>query len=225
MLSILLVDDDLDVRESLCATLNESGFICNSVSSLVTYNAWRSNQSCDVVIVNRTLSDGDGLEVLKFENHAGHTPVIMMSDNPNPADKILCYNLDCELYLHKPVSNIEVVAIINNITRRNIKKIIESAWLLNRVASELIGPKHQVFKLTHRELNIMLLFAQTPGELVTREQLCDILKLGEITENYKRLEVIMRRLRNKVESLNVSLPLQTVYGQGYVFSEHIHIKE
>ena len=59
---ILLVEDETDFRDALCDLLNLEGFSADGVGSIASYTAWRLTHSCDVLIVDRLLPDGDGAQ-------------------------------------------------------------------------------------------------------------------------------------------------------------------
>lgn len=217
-LRILLVEDEVDFRDSMRDILNLEGFSADGVGSIASYKAWRQTHSCDILIIDRQLPDGDGLEVLRLHRQAEDAPVIVLTAKGQIEDRIEGINADADYYLVKPVVMNELLAILHRLARK-LDATGATPWMLDTVSWQLRTPEGDDVQLTRRELVFLSAFLEKPGLTVHRQEV--IRALGEQPEHYdvRRLEVMVRRLRNKVlDETGSSLPLSTVYGVGYVFN-------
>jgi DNA-binding response OmpR family regulator len=218
---ILLVEDETDFRDALRDLLNLEGFSADGVGSIASYMAWRLTHSCDVLIIDRLLPDGDGLDIVRRHrvDHAG--PVIFLTAKGQVQDRIAAHELDADYYLVKPVSTDELLAILHSLERR-AHGTQPKYWLLDSVGWRLYSANGKSATLSRREVGFLHCFVERAGLTVARSEV--IKALGEDPAHYdlRRLEVFVRRLRNRVrEASGEDIPLTTVYGKGYAFNGHL----
>lgn len=218
---ILLVEDETDFRDALCDLLNLEGFSADGVGSIASYTAWRLTHSCDVLIVDRMLPDGDGLEIARRHRLAHTGPVIFLTAKGQVQDRIAAHELDADYYLIKPVPTEELLAILRRLERR-AQGTQPKSWFLDSVGWRLYSANGKSVTLSRREVGFLHCFVERAGLTVARS---DVIKaLGEDPVHYdlRRLEVFVRRLRNRVrETSGEDIPLTTVYGKGYAFNGHL----
>ncbi len=217
---VLIVEDETDLREALCEILNLEGFSADGVGSIAAYRAWRKTHYCDLLVLDRNLPDGDGLDLLKEHRQTDLTPAMIITCEGLTSDKIAGMSADADYYLVKPIVTEELIAILRRLSRRIIPAShTQHTWVLDTVRWQLKTPLGSSVPVTRSELNLLSAFIDKSGVTVHRDAI--ILALGYDTECYdvRRLEVLVRRLRNKVEKSGVTqFPLSTVYGIGYVFN-------
>ena len=221
---LLLVDDDVDFRESFCELLNTEGFSANGVKSISAYKAWRSTHTCDILMLDRNLPDGDGLDILRTLRKTETTPVIILSGKGQTEDRIAGISADADYYFVKPFDSGELIAILKRLSRviesKEITKTEPAAsWRLNTVDWRLSAPCGRDIALSKNELSLLTVFIDKSGIAIERDDI--IHTLGYAPEHYdaRRLEVLVRRLRKKIASHGIlQFPLMTVYGVGYVFN-------
>ncbi len=217
-LRILIVEDEADFRDPLCNILNLEGFSADGVGSIAGYEAWRSTHTCDALIVDRRLPDGDGLEVVRLNRQLKNVPVIVLTALGQVWDRIAGIEADVDHYLVKPVVTEELLAILRQLQRRT-GQTAQQAWRVDALAWRLHTPEGAEIALTRRELVFLSLFVEKTGEPVARNDI--VAALGENPSLYdpRRLEIMVRRLRHKAEETStLDFPLATVYGVGYVFN-------
>lgn len=218
-LRILLVEDETDFREGLRDLLNLQGFIADGVGSIGSYKAWRMTHSCDVLIIDRQLPDGDGLEIIRLHRQVDQVPVIVLTARGQLDERIAGLDADADHYLVKPIASSELIALLRRIERRAAIQQQAANWILDPVGWRLCSPCGDEVELTRRELAFLANFVEKPGLPVPRQEI--ILNLDHDPALYdpRRLEVMVRRLRNKVEEATpVDFPLTTIYGVGYAFN-------
>ena len=224
-LRILIVEDEQLFRDTLRDILNLDGFVADGVGTIASYKAWRRSHSCDVLIVDRNLPDGDGLDVVKLHRQTESGPVIVVTCKGESEDRITGMNADADYYLVKPLVIDELVALLQRLSRKTDTTVQQGgAWVLNPVNWCLRHLTGTEVSLTRNELTLMTCFVERPGVTVDRNDIIEA--LGALPHEYdsRRLETLIRRLRLKVQAAGIDeLPVATVYGKGYAFNGQLSV--
>lgn len=216
-LRVLLLEDEIPFREAMCDILNLEGIAASGVGSLASFQAWRRNHSCDVLIADRNLPDGDGLDAVRLHRQASDGPVIVLTARGHLDDRVEGLNAEADYYLQKPLESQELIALLRRIERR-LEDKSEANWRLDRESWTLLTPNGRRIELTRNELCVMSCFVERAGIAIEKSELIKALDQDPISYDLRRLEVLIRRLRNKVEQQTKDFPLVTVYGAGYSFN-------
>ena len=220
---ILIVEDEIDFRDGLVEILNLEGFQTHGVSSFEEYFSWTKNHQYDILILDRNLPDGDGLDLLKLnEKYFGS---IVLTCDGEPKERIKGINADADYYLVKPFPINELIAILHRLDRKlKHKNTHSSNWHLNSIRWELGSPDNFEIKLTRSEFRLLACFINKPGVVITRNEVIQGLGFNPDSYDNRRLEVMLRRLRKKVEDAGMAkFPLQTIYGVGLAFKENLQL--
>ena len=220
---LLVVEDEADLRNGLCDLLALEGYTVAGVDSVAGYRDWCKQHQYQMLLLDRTLPDGDGLELLPGHRERGNAPVIVMSGRGAPEDRVAGLNADVDYYLVKPVDFIELIAIIRLFERRKTVPHAER-YCLDGQRWKLQMPDQGVVPLTRSEMSLMSCFVEQPGVTVSRDEI--IRALGGRPDAYdeRRLEVLVRRFRKKISDAGYAdFPLATVYGVGYSFNERLEM--
>ena len=128
-----------------------------------------------------------------------------------------------DVYLVKPIQLEELASLVHNLMRR-IRAQAPPSWVLHRMNWVLHHPSGMSLKLTHSEFMFMQVMAEQSGQAVARQALVSRLGHDPQTYDFRRLEILVRRLRNKAkELLGSDLPLETVHKIGYAFTAPIRL--
>lgn len=220
---ILVVDDETDLCSGLCDLLQLEGYEATGLGSIADYHEWVQKHSYDLLLLDRTLPDGDGLDILRAHRAAHQTPVIIMSGKGGREDRIAGLDADADYYLVKPVEYDELITLVRRFIRRMEIPVAE-IYRLDAQRWKLLMPDGGVIPLTRNEMSLMSCFVEQPGEAVSRDEI--IRALGGRPDAYdeRRLEVLVRRFRKKIGDAGYeNFPLSTVYGTGYVFNEQLEM--
>jgi DNA-binding response OmpR family regulator len=221
---ILVVEDEPELRESLIEYLIMEGIDAHGVKRLADAQAWMVANAFDILILDLGLPDGDGLQWLQKHQDMRNKGIIIMTARSEALTRVSGIRAGADVYLVKPVLPEEIISHIHNLMRR-LQGQANSTWLIDTVGWRLVTPDARSIKLTHSERILLCQLAHSPGHVVTREVLAT--SLGNNPEHYdfRRLEVMVRRLRIKSEqAFGVSLPVETAYRQGYAFTANIQIQ-
>lgn len=224
---VLIVEDEPLLRDAMVAFLNLDGCHCQGVESLSALRAWQaSEQVTDVVVLDLGLPDGDGLDAIApLVAQRPNIGVIVVSARGQPAQRIQGLQQGADAYLTKPVELAELSLMLKRLSRRS-QQAGAGAWALDASTWRLSSPQGHAVLLTLREKQLLSVLMASAGQAVGRDQLAAALGVDPLGYDYRRMEILVRRLRAKCErQLDTPLPLETVYGQGYVFKGAARVGE
>ncbi len=222
---LLLIEDDLALHTTLQRSLVRVLIrvtLCNHGAQAI--EIWRQ-QYPDVVVLDLTLPDKDGLEILAEARSIGlTTPVLILTARGTVGDKILGLNIGADDYLPKPFDLDELEARVRALYRR--KTNIEphqsgnSSVGLLRVDQEsgVIYCNKEVLELTPRELAFLKALMARPGHAIPKERLFELVFPGERDLQFEAIEVVAYRVRKKI--LGTRVKLVTLRGLGYLLKEY-----
>lgn len=229
--SIMLVEDETSIRETMAEFLAEEGFeILQAADGLEALEVFRENQP-DLIILDLMLPKLDGLEVCKAIRQKSNVPIIMVTARDEEIDKLLGLELGADDYITKPFSLREMKARIKAVLRRTgfqgsteEHKISFGALEINTDRRE-VRMNNKIIELTPSEYAILTTLSQNVGRPYSRLQLLNA-TLGESYAGYERaIDTHVSNLRKKIEP-NPQKPIYilTVYGLGYRFGDNYETK-
>ena len=218
---ILVVDDDTRLRSLLQRYLREQGFLVSAAKDAFEAEDFLSIYKFDILIVDIMMPKVTGTEFLRqLRAKDNSTPVILLTAMGEAEDRINGLETGADDYVPKPFEPKELVLRINNILRRTIQAKEQSSKLLFHGISydldkgELRDNSGEVIHITPVERTLLTLFGRKVGDVHTREELAEILGVGD---NLRTVDVQITRLRKKIET-DTKNPryLQTVRGKCYM---------
>ena len=227
--SILIVDDDPKLQQLLSRYLTEQGYVTAVAGDGIEMDAWLLQHQPDLVIMDLMLPGEDGLSLAQRLRNTKNIPIIMLSARGDEVDRIVGLEMGADDYLPKPFNPRELLARIRAVLRRNTasvqtennssKKVITFSEFKLDTKRKLLFKSNEEIELTTGEMTLLIVFAQHPDHVLSRNQLMDMLT-GHNHEPFDRsIDVRITRLRQKIEH-NPSSPrfIRTVWGQGYRFT-------
>lgn len=228
--TLLIVDDDAELRELLVRYLQANGFEVFAVADGAAMERHLGSQPVDLVILDLMLPGKDGLTIARELRNSGDLPVIMLSARGDDVDRIVGLEVGADDYLAKPFNSRELLARIRAMLRRRIadrtyetraaegQTHLFGPYRLNVKAHRLSRNGRDV-ELTAAEFKLLCLFARHPNQLLSRDALMDMLKGYERASFDRSIDVRVTRLRRKIED-NPAVPefIRTVRGEGYMFT-------
>ena len=218
---ILIVDDDQALCRLLADYLQREGFMVEAVhdGQAALQHLRNGAESPDLLILDVTMPGRDGLETLRELRMRHRLPVIMLSANGEPADRVIGLELGADDYLAKPCLPRELLARVRAQLRRNLPAT--TGTLLVGNLALLPGERRarideQDLSLTAAAFSLLLGLAQRAGELIDRATLSR-LTLGRDLERFDRsIDVHVSRLRHKMAEASAQAPrIESVRGSGY----------
>ena len=223
---ILLVEDEVAIREMLIFALRQQGFEVLEASNTQAASDIITANDIDLLILDWMLPGISGVELcrrLKKDSGLKHIPIIMLTARAEEDDKIQGLNAGADDYLTKPFSPRELVARINAVLRRvNSNKIIENvlqhgSLVLDENSHRVTGNQIPV-QMGPTEFKLLQFLMSHPDRVFSRAQLLDNVWGSEVYVEERTVDVHIRRLRKALEQGNHDQMIQTVRGAGYRFS-------
>jgi DNA-binding response OmpR family regulator len=214
MSKIALLDDEAELREEVAAFLRSHGHQVTELGSCAELRASVATAPSDILVVDRMLPDGDGLDVVaEVTQRHRQMGVVMFTARDAGIDKVDGLRRGADHYLTKPVRLEELLAVIESLARRVSQS---SDWKIDSVEWNVITPEGHVVSLTPQEYQFLNALNNAPSRVLTRQQI--VHALGKHEDNYdaRSLDALVLRLRKKVAAVTRQpLPLKTVHGTGY----------
>jgi DNA-binding response OmpR family regulator len=224
---LLLIDDDARLTSMLGDYLSAAGFEVSVAGSLTQGRAELEAGSFELLVLDLMLPDGDGLEFcrqLRGDKRWRRLPVLMLSARGEPMDRILGLELGADDYLPKPFEPRELQARVKALLRRTEPQalgdeVLRFGRLEIDLAARQVRLEGNACDLTSHQFDLLVVLAQSPGRVLSRDQIMDALK-GHPLEAFDRsIDVHISRIRALIED-DPKNPRRvlTVRGAGYVFA-------
>jgi DNA-binding response OmpR family regulator len=229
--TILIVDDEPEVRALLRTGLEGEGFAVAEAAAGREALALLSTLQISLVTLDLKLGGEDGLKVARELRAVRNTPMIMITGKGDAIDRIVGLELGADDYIPKPFLMREVIARIRAVLRRYASGTAAVAetpgaerygfdgWVVDLGRREVQDPSGVARELTTAEFNLLVLFVQKPGRVLSRDELMDLLKGHDWTPMDRSIDALVARLRKKLEpDSERPMLVKTVRGVGYAFA-------
>ena len=225
MATILIVDDEPDIREVIRFTLEEDGFRVLEAAHADDARRLIAEQP-DLMLLDWMLPGRSGLELaaqLKQNAKTRTIPIIMISARGEEDDRIKGLNTGADDYISKPFSPREMVARIHAVLRRSkpdeVTDEIEIAGLRIDNISHRVSADGNPIDVAPTEYRLLHFFMTHADRAFSRSQLLDQVWGNHVYVEERTVDVHVRRLRKALEQSGHEHLLQTVRGVGYRFSD------
>lgn len=215
---LLVVDDDRRIRSLLSRFLSERGFRVSVAADAAEARRILVGLDFDLMIVDVMMPGETGLDLTRSLSAIRDIPILMLTARSETDDRILGLEAGAEDYLAKPFDPRELLLRVNNILKRGnvspIQKVehVRFGPFTFSLSRRELKRGTEIIRLTEREQDIMVQFAQKAGDTIHRQDLLG----GEADVGERTVDVQINRLRRKIESDPANpLWLQTVRGIGY----------
>jgi len=215
----LILEDDARLRSLVSRTLTRAGLACDETSRIEEADELLSVHDYDLLVLDRRLPDGDGLEVCRRARARGFRHSILMLTAMDHAEaEIEGLSEGADDYLGKPFDLEVLAARARALLRRNESRApreLTSGKLRLDPSRRRVWRGEEELRLTAREFTILELLMRAPGAVVSRE---DILEhaWGEREEPMSNtIDVLVGRLRRKIDGAGRGSSIETVRGMGY----------
>ena len=229
---ILVVDDDIRLRELLQRYLTEQGFTVKVASDSKEMDAMLAIETIDLLVLDLMLPGEDGLAICRRIRGSGAMlPIIMLTARGDEVDRIIGLEMGADDYLPKPFNPRELTIRARNLLSRTMnlgavsgeeRKLVENyrfnGWILDINSRSLVDPSGEMFKLPRSEFRAMLHFCENPGKIQSREELLKKMTGRELKPHDRTVDVTIRRIRKHFESTpDTPEIIATIHGEGYRF--------
>lgn len=235
---ILIIDDDQEIVQLINDYLVKNDFRTTWALNGLSIKALLREHNFDLIILDIMLPGIDGLDLCQMIRQTHTMPIIMLSAANSIADRVAGLELGADDYISKPFSARELLARVKAQLRRTqgdlseerkkltpLQQIHFDSWILDRNTHALIDKEAIAIPLSQREYEMLLIFLEHPGRILSRDQLMDLLYDKDCDSQDRSIDVLIGRLRKKIETdpRNPRL-LLTVRGGGYQFKTKVDLR-
>jgi two-component system OmpR family response regulator len=218
MAKILIVDDDIHIRELVRIFLTKEGFELYQAEDGIKALSLLEKVKMDLVIIDVMMPNMDGWELCKELRGFSDIPILMLTAKGETAQKVKGFELGADDYLVKPFDTIELAVRVKALLKRY--KIITSQtiniedFMLNRKTYEITN-KGMKITIPLKEFELLFKLAGYPGKTFSREQLIEDIWGYDYEGDERTVDVHIKRLRERFPEPEYPFRIQTIRGLGY----------
>jgi two-component system, OmpR family, response regulator len=226
--TILLVDDDPDIRELVAALLEREGFAVTPAESGATMDAALTRGLPDLIILDLMLPGEDGLSICRRLRAASAVPILMLTAKSDETDRVVGLELGADDYLSKPFGPRELLARVRALIRRaglnthmrqpKIRRFAFDRFILD-LDARVVTFEDEPAGLTTAEFDLLACFVEHPRRVLSRDQILDYTHGRPSDPLDRTVDILVSRLRRKLETLDpASRLITTVRNGGYLMT-------
>lgn len=219
---LLVIEDDVTLRESLSKQLVEAGFGVEQAADGKEGLYFANEYPIDLAIVDLGLPEVSGLDVIRELRAAGKTyPVLILTARDRWQDKVDGLAAGADDYVVKPFHIEEILARVNALLRRSggwASSVLTAGPVSLDTNRQELSVNDEVLDLTGYEYRIIEHLMMRAGEVISKTELTDRLYDQDFERDSNVIEVFIGRLRKKMDPDNTLKPIETLRGRGYRFA-------
>jgi two-component system phosphate regulon response regulator OmpR len=229
----MVVDDDPEIRKLLARYLESQGFRVLLAATCADLRERLSTNKIDLIVLDVMLPDGSGLDLCRdLRGERSHVPIILLTALKEDVDRIIGLEIGADDYLGKPFNPRELVARIRAVLRRQTgqasppseTKIYRfEGFSADPALRRVVDPDGGEVELTGAEFDLLQVFLDRPGRVLSREQLLDLTRGRDGDVFDRSIDVLVSRLRRKLG--DQTQLFKTVRNGGYQLATKVNIEE
>jgi len=230
---VLLIEDDPIFSDLVSHYLRKEQFIVEEVDTAAKARSRFAGSAIDLVLLDVSLPDADGFDLLRDLRSNGSVPVIMLTAKDTPMDRILGLELGADDYIGKPFELGELKARIRSVMRRThglvdvdaaatIEALTFADCVLDLTHRRLFNSAGREVTLTTAEFDLLRALAEHPSRPLTRDQLLDLTRSRNWAPFDRSVDVLVVRLRRKLATAtNDAALIKTIRNVGYMLASQV----
>jgi two-component system OmpR family response regulator len=232
---VLVVDDDAEIRKMLARYIEGQGFRVLLASSSRELHERIATNRIDLMVLDVMLPDKSGLDVCRDLRAQHNTiPIILLTALKEDVDRIIGLEMGADDYLGKPFNPRELVARIRAVLRRRSETISQAptsktyrfeGFIADPQVRGVVDAQGNAIELTGAEFNLLQIFLDRPGRVLSRDQLLDLTqgRDGDVLD--RSIDVLISRLRRKLDTSGSARLFKTVRNGGYQLVVKVDLQE
>jgi two-component system OmpR family response regulator len=231
--TILIVDDDRDIRSLLAEYLENNGYRVFAAADGNAMWPLLEQKKPELLVLDLNMPGEDGLSLCRKLRVTSALPVIMLTARSDPLDRILGLEMGADDYLPKPFEPRELLARIRSVLRRShampsnqaedsTRRLRFAGWVLDLSARHLVHPDGQLIMLSGAEFRLLRVFLEHPNRVLNRDQLLGMTQGRDADPFDRSIDIQISRLRQKLgEDARSPQIIKTVRNGGYVLATQV----
>lgn len=232
---ILVVDDDPEIRKLLARYIESQGLRVLLAATCGELRERLVTHKIDLIVLDVMLPDGSGLEVCRsLRGERCTTPIILLTALKEDVDRIIGLEIGADDYLGKPFNPRELVARIRAVLRRRGEPLPQAStarlyrlegFKVDPALRRVESPHGTEVDLTGAEFDLLQVFLDRPGRVLSRDQLLDLTRGRDGDVFDRAIDVLMSRLRRKLADAGAGQLFKTVRNGGYQLAAKVDLEE
>jgi two-component system response regulator PhoP len=223
---LLVIEDDVTLRESLAQQLAEAGFAVEQAADGTEGLYFAQEYPIDLAIIDLGLPGISGLDIIRQVRAEGKTyPILILTARDRWEDKVDGLGVGADDYVVKPFHFEEVSARVQALLRRSggwASSQLDAGPVSLDMSRQDLTVNGEVIELTSFEYKIIEYLMVRAGQVISKAELTDRLYDQDFERDSNVIEVFIGRLRKKMDPDNTIKPIETLRGRGYRFALERH---
>ncbi len=231
---ILVVDDEPEIRNLVERYLSSHGFRVSTAADGSGLRNVTNREHVDLILLDLVMPGEDGLQLAGELRSSSDVAIIMLTSKGEMVDRVVGLEIGADDYVAKPFELRELLARVRSVLRRasatrnkaqargdgDLARFL--GWRFDIGSRRLVSPEGQDVSLTTAEFSLLSAMVNNPNRVLTRDRLLDLARAGDAESFDRSIDVLVHRLRRKIESdpKNPAL-IKTVRGGGYLFTPNV----
>jgi two-component system, OmpR family, response regulator len=230
---ILVIEDDPELSKLVARYLRANGFRVTTAPDGRDFDRLLTDHRFDLVVLDIMLPGEDGLSLCRRARAMSSVPLVIVSAKGDELDRIVGLEIGADDYLAKPFNPRELLARVKAVLRRtqDLNPLAQGAprrqfrflgWTLDVVHRTLTDASGARVAITSAEFDLLLVFCERPGRVLSREQIVDLTQGRAFSPFERSVDILVSRLRAKIKTgPDVPTPIVTVRASGYQFTPDV----
>lgn len=226
---IVVVDDDIDVRDTIRACIESEGYKVSEAANGTELEDILEREAVQLITLDLKLRGEDGLALARDIQRRYDVPIIIITGKGEPIDRVVGLELGADDYITKPFHVREVLARIRSVLRRHggapkaakepVRKYRFDGWEFDHARRELVSPGGARVTLTPSESGLLEVFLANANRVLSREEIIELQRGASWFGNDRLIDNQVNRLKRKMARIHeIEGLIQTVRSTGYIFT-------
>lgn len=220
MYKILIIEDDITIREELAIVLRNNGYETYSIKDFFSIINNVKDIIPDLILLDINLPYIDGFRLCSQIRSFSKVPIIFVTSRNTDMDELQCITLGGDDFITKPYNTSILLARISSLLRRVYPKettqILTHKGVNLNIESSKIEHKDSWIELTKNEVKILIFLFRNKEKIIPRVDIIEYLWDNQLFIDDNTLSVNITRIRNKLEGIGVTDFIITKHRQGYM---------
>lgn len=220
MYKIMIVEDDIEIREELKILLQNNGYEVKVTTNFENVEKQILEEQCHLILLDINLPNKNGYEICSKIRTKSKLPIIFVTSRNSLMDELNGIMLGGDDYIEKPYNVPVLLARIQNLLNRVYPKEQKSSKLEYKgitldILKSQIKYNDKEIELTKTEIKTLYYLLKNTDRIIARTEIIDYLWDNEVYADDNSLSVVITRLREKLKKIGVEHLIETKRGQGY----------
>ncbi len=220
MYKIMIVEDDIEIREELKILLQNNGYEVKVTTNFENVEKQILEEQCHLILLDINLPNKNGYEICSKIRTKSKLPIIFVTSRNSSMNELNGIMLGGDDYIEKPYNVPVLLARIQNLLNRVYPKEQKSSKLEYKgitldILKSQIKYNDKEIELTKTEIKTLYYLLKNTDRIIARTEIIDYLWDNEVYADDNSLSVVITRLREKLKKIGVEHLIETKRGQGY----------